>query len=171
MGNTTRSETGLAALEFVIVVSVLVLLTGVLVPSIDRAVLESQRKDAAAAMSGLAEGIRQYHRDTGAWPSAGTPETVKASFEVAEAFTCLRENIHGLSGWSGPYVGPTVAALRDPWGQPFVIYTFAADYLHSGGGICIVSGGPDGSVLTHRAAILVGTATQDDLVAVVTPGL
>lgn len=171
MGRTETRETGLAALELVIVVSILVLLTGVLVPSIDRARLNGQRSDAAAAMERLAVSIRQYHHDTGRWPCESASGTRTASFEVAASLTCLRENSHELAGWRGPYVNDADAAMRDPWGQPYVIYSFTEDYLHSGGGICIVSGGPDGSVLTQCAAILAGTALQDDLVQVVTPAL
>jgi hypothetical protein len=139
----------------------------VLVPSIDRAVLNGQRNDAATAMRRFAEALRAYHHDTRQWPGTGTEGHDGADIEVASAFTCLRENAWRLQGWSGPYASITDSTLRDPWGQPYVVYRFATEYCHSGGGICIVSGGPDGSVTSPRAAILAGTALDDDLVEIV----
>jgi type II secretory pathway pseudopilin PulG len=167
LGRARTRRDGLAALELVIVVSVLVLLTGVLVPPIDRALRASQCSDALAAMQRLANAMRSYRHDTGAWPAARPMDDTEMVVDTAGDFSCLLANTLDLPRWNGPYLVPADEALIDPWGRPYVVYTFAAGYCHSGGAIALVSFGPNGSPQCTPATILTASAVSDDLVMLV----
>ena len=171
MGRARTHRDGLAALELVIVVSVLVLLTGVLVPPIDRALRAGQISDAVAAMQRLSGAMRAYHRDTGAWPMAKALEPTEVSVDTAGDFSCLRSNTLGLPHWNGPYIVPADEALTDPWGRPYVVYTFGADYCHTGGAIALMSCGANREAQSTPATILSAAAVSDDLVMLVTARL
>jgi hypothetical protein len=155
----------------VIVVTVLVLLTGVLVPTIDRAVRDAEVEDGRARLHRLASAFARYHVDTGHWPTlpGEQPGSVRPAFAnvFASTLRCLGANIHGDAGWKGPYLEGGEQAALDPWGWPILVYSFGADYCHSGGGIAVVSGGRNGVVDSSLPAILTGCGQDDDLVELV----
>lgn len=101
------AEAGFTLLELLVVLTILVLLT-VSVGTVALNYLGGAKADAARLQRGQIEaGLDLFRLDAGRYPAQ------------AEGLDALVVRPAGAARWNGPYLRDA-AALRDPWGAPFV---------------------------------------------------
>lgn len=179
-----KNNAGFTMIEVIVIVAVIAILGGILTPMVIKEIGKSKFTRAAADMEAISTAFSQYYADTSFWPEKyqGTTNQ-KVSFED---FRCLYANTETLGGWDGPYMkrgvlssGERVVALKnganwegivDPWGSPFrIVYgRVGSGAGGAGGGIAVLSAGPDGTFDTNDKKALAGVPSKDDLLQVVT---
>ncbi len=177
-----RKNDGFTMVEVIVIVAVIAILGGILTPMVIKEIGKSKMTRAGADMAAVATAFTQYYADTGYWPERYDGSNDRRT--TLRNYDCFYDNTRNLSGWDGPYLekgadngGARVAANRtdgvwdgviDPWGRPFRVVYGRAGGTSVGGGIAVVSSGPNGRFDTADADALLGTATDDDLVHIVT---
>jgi prepilin-type N-terminal cleavage/methylation domain-containing protein len=176
-----KSNCGMTLIEMIVVVMIIVGLAGILTPVIINEVEKSKSAKATADLRLLSDAFNRYRLDTGRWPENYTPAQVPTATRTVNGFSCFFRDAHNLMGWDGPYVpvdagnnniavisGTDRRGLVDPWGQYYRLYTFRkGDRMGVGGGIAVVSTGPDGQLNSSTTDIASGRATGDDQIYVV----
>jgi len=163
-------------LEAIVGLSVLVALSGVLMPTIREEVGEGRVLQAQSDMQAIAEGLAAYARDTRFLPTGTEGRTNVAwlygpgnipagnSFgtggETRSLDDALMNASMGGERWTGPYVA---AGLRpDPWGNAYLVNVDG--FVSPRERALIVSAGPDGRMDTAPDA---QRASGDDLILAV----
>jgi hypothetical protein len=144
-------------LEAVVGLSVLVALSGVLMPVVRSSVGESRGLEAQHDMQGIAEGLAAYSHDTLFLPTgvegrtnvawlygpgnipAGQP--FASGGEARSLSDVLQNPSMGGERWSGPYAGPLQA---DPWGNAYLVNVDG--FLSPRERAVILCAGPDGRI-------------------------
>lgn len=173
---------GFTMVEVIVVVAVIAILGGILTPMVIKEISKSKLTRAEADMEAVSIAFTQYFADTGYWPEKYTGTTDRRA--TFRNYDCFYDNTRALTGWDGPYMekgaeqgGTRVVANRvgsvwegvvDPWGRPFRIVYGKVGGTNAGGGIAILTSGPDGSFATSDADALRGSSTGDDIVRIVT---
>lgn len=158
-------------LEALVALSVLVALSGVLMPVVGEEVGQSRAVTALRDLQSIAEGLGRYSRDTLYLPTGVEgrtnvawlygPGTIPAGHafgaggEARPLDDALLTDAMGGEHWSGPYVsglGP------DPWGHAYLVN--ADGWLTRQEAPMVISAGPDGIVQTPPDA---WEAAGDDL--------
>ena len=160
---------GLAAL------SVLLALSGVLMPAIGEEVVESRENAALSDLHDIAAGLAGYARDTHFLPTgvegrtnvawlygpgnvpAGNP--FSGGGEARPLDDALLNDSMGRSQWAGPY---TTGLHADPWGHCYLVNV--EGWLTETETAMVLSAGPDGVVQTQPDA---WQPAGDDLMLVV----
>ncbi len=177
-----RNQQGFTMIELIVIVAVIAILGGILTPMVIKEIAKSKVTRAGADMEAISTAFTQYYADTGYWPEKYTGSTDEK--ESLEDFDCFYDNTQSLHGWDGPYLekgidddGTRVVAnevdgvwegLIDPWGTPFRVVYGKVGGSSVGGGIAMLSAGPDGTFDTSDAIALGGSKTDDDVVEIVT---
>ena len=171
------------------IVAVLAILAGIVTPLVVREVAKSKVSRVKNDMEAIATAFNQYFVDTSFWPGRLTTDRfagAASSQAVMDTYTSLYTDPTNLTGWDGPYLergvlngavmqttevaGTALAALAAPWKQNFRVVYGAAGAAGAGaaGAISVVSAGPDRTFNTTDTDALMGEATGDDIVRVVT---
>lgn len=121
-----RASSGFTLIELLLVLMIIVVLAGVVVPSI-RGRTEDARKTAAKAdITNLDAGLDQFEMHTGRLPTND------------EGLAALLDPPNNVQSWKGPYFKK---APRDPWGNP---YQYRNPGQQNKYGVDLFSTGPDG---------------------------
>jgi len=147
-------------LEGLVALSVLLALSGVLMPTIGEQVGESRRLSALSDLQGIAEGLAAYSHDTLYLPTGKEGRTNVAwlygpgNIPAGHAFgtggearaldDALLNDSLGGSHWAGPYV--TGGLHPDPWGHSYLVN--ADGWLAEREKPLVICAGPDGIVQT-----------------------
>jgi general secretion pathway protein G len=173
---------GFTLIELVVVVAILAVLAGILVPLVSGEVDGSRVSRCQMDMKTMSNAFLTYRAHTGVWPSNATGVVTANSNEEIVDYACLFAAPTGINGWKGPYLNDgfktngtwKVAGaqagegFRDPWGNPYLVYWFKNNSTAgAGGGIMLVSKGPNGALNSSTAKIAAGDSTGDDVVYVV----
>jgi hypothetical protein len=161
-------------LEALVALSVLVALSGVLMPIVGEEVGQSRAVTALADLQSIAEGLGRYSRDTLYLPTGvegrtnvawlygpGTIPTGHAFGAGGEARPlddALLSDAMGGETWSGPYIP---GLHPDPWGYAYLVN--ADGWLTRQEQPMVLSAGPDGIVQTPADA---WEPTGDDILLV-----
>ncbi len=179
----SSAKAGFSMLEIVAAVGILVLLAGILVPTISNQMEKSRVARAKVDMTTIAKAFNAYYVDTGIWPANGE---FSATVNVAEdfiGFPCFFRNVHSLPNWGGPYLTEGVrinsttthvatgdasqGGLRDPWGQPYRV-VYVARTSSNPGAVYLYSGGPNRTFNTSAGNMRLGVMSGDDIAVIVT---
>jgi type II secretory pathway pseudopilin PulG len=179
-----KRNAGFTMVEAVVIIGVLAILAGIVTPLVIREVAKSKVARVRTDMEAIATAFNQYFADTSYWPEKWDGA---ANDRVdLDEFPALYANSESLIGWDGPYLergvlsggvmqatkgtGDSRTGLVDPWKQPFqVVYGIAAAAgAGAAGAISLVSAGPNQVHDTSDANALMGEATNDDIVRVIT---
>lgn len=187
--NNPKRQLGFTLVELIVTITILTVLAGIIIPSVNSYVEKSNRGKAVSDMRHMASVFTQYKVDTRLWPSKNNAKTVKTGKTDLVGFECLFRDTANMPGgsWEGPYLSGGVMAdgkmvvatwskgqgegFLDPWGRPYRVYTFAKGYSDTAGGILLVTAGPDGKYQTADADVFQGKPSEDDLVQLVTYNL
>ena len=161
-GPPRRRRKGPGLLEALVGLSILVSLSGVVMPLVGADVQAERVTTAHADMQAIAEGLMDYKGDTlflptgvrgktdlgwlygpGAIPSDNAFTQIGAARQLADAL--LNPSLGG-PGWQGPYIderhlGP------DPWGQAYIVHVDG--WITGRKNPFVVSAGPNGTLETH----------------------
>jgi len=156
---STRRGKGPGYLEALVAMSILVSLSGVLMPAVGEQVGQARVDQAYAEMIDIAKGLAQYSRDTLYLPTGVQGRTNVAWMygpgeipagqqfgsggEARPLQDALSNNTMGGDAWAGPY-GGTLAA--DPWGHAYLVNVDG--WVNAREHAVVVSAGPDGIVQT-----------------------
>jgi len=154
-----RLVRGVAIIELVIILSLVLLAAGLAVPIVTDRIAAGARAQAIGDLRQLAADVLNYYRDTGVWPAqsafaftdgrAAPGEAASfgsdAAGEHVSAFLAL--NKPPATGWNGPYMS---ISRPDPWGHRYVV---ALEGLRETNGRYgwVLSAGPDGVFETGTA--------------------
>ena len=180
-------QRGFSTVELIVTVVALVALAGVLIPSMNTYLNESQRVEAHDQMDQIAQAFTKYKADTLDWPTPYDKLPIKTGNHSFSSYYGFYRNTTKNAGWDGPYLndGVVVAGhkrvsdfskgaydgLVDPWGRQFRVFTYAHGYSGTTGGLMLVSYGLDGMLNTSAEDIFAGDARGDDLVQLITYSL
>ena len=177
-----RRQQGFTMVEVIVIVAVIAILGGILTPMVIKEIGKSKLTRAAADMEAVSTAVTQYSADPGYWPERYNGTTDRRT--TLRNYDCFYDNTRSLSGWDGPYMekgteqsGTRVVANQvdgiwegvvDPWGRPFRVVYGKAGGTSVGGGIAVLTSGPNGTFDTSDADALLGLPSGDDLVRKVT---
>ncbi len=159
---TPSKTAGPGLLEGLVALSILVSLSGVLMPVVGSEVQQSRADTAHADMQLLGGALRAYTRDTqwlpsgrqgrtdiawlytpGELPSGASFGDVGAGHSIAD-FVLV--DAMGGTAWAGPYL-PSDTLHADPWGNAYLVHVDG--WLNGRDNPFIVSAGPDGLLETR----------------------
>jgi type II secretory pathway pseudopilin PulG len=188
-GDALKRRDGFTMIEAVVIVAVLAILAGIVTPLVVREVAKSKVSRVRNDMEAIATAFNQYYVDTSFWPGRLATDRfagAASSQAVMDTYTSLYTDPTNLTGWDGPYLergvlngatmqatkgaGNALTGLCDPWKIQFRIVYGAAGAAGAGaaGAISVVSAGPDRVFQTTDTNALMGEATGDDVVRVIT---
>ena len=160
---TRRRGKGPGTLEALVALSILISLSGVLMPAIGEEVGEARRLQAYADMDAIATGLLHYQGDTRFLPTGIEgrtdvawlygPGQIPANNVLADGGQArplddaLLNPSLGGARWGGPYIP---ALGPDPWGNAYLVN--ADGWLDVRETAFILSAGPDGIVQTPSEA-------------------
>lgn len=187
MKRKTSLQRGFTLVELIVTITILTVLAGVLIPSVNNYLEKSNRGKASSEMKEIANVFSKYKADTFDWPTPNGKPKIKTGKHNFTSYPSLYRNTMSKKDWAGPYLNKgvmvkgymNVAAkvkgvydgLIDPWGRPYRIYTFSDGYSGTSGGIMLVSYGYDGKLSSSTSEIFASTAQDDDLVQLITYSL
>jgi type II secretory pathway pseudopilin PulG len=161
-------------LEALVAMSILVSLSGVLMPAVSTKLSGARADEAILDMQRIASGIAQYSQQTLTYPTgkngrtnvaclygpgAIPPSSFGQGAESRPLEDVLLTNAMGGDAWAGPYADGLTA---DPWGNAYLVN--AEGWVLPGQNAVIVSAGPDGIVQTTAKDT---EAAEDDILLVV----
>ncbi len=151
-------------LEALVALSVLMALSGLLMPVVGDQVGESRRLTALSDLQGISEGLAAYSRDTRYLPTGTEGRTNVAwlygpgSIPAGNPFgsgidaraldDALLNDSMGKDRWAGPYVRNGLQP--DPWGHSYLVNVDG--WLTERERALVLSAGPDGEVQTAADA-------------------
>ncbi|MGQ0551762.1 MAG: type II secretion system protein GspG [Planctomycetota bacterium] len=161
-------------LEALVALSILLSLSGVLMPAVGEQVGASRQEQALNDMQTIASGLAAYSRDTLFLPTGSQGRTNIAWLygpgeipenncfghggEARPLGDVLLEPSLGGPGWAGPYAATLQA---DPWGHAYLVNSEGWVSMHEHA--MVLSAGPDGVVQTEPSA---NRPAGDDLVLI-----
>ncbi len=147
-----KARQGFTLLELLTVISIMIILASIVMPTLSRARLRAYKSKAKAQIAGLELALSMYEADVGSYAStSGSYQDFMASW-LTGAST--------VPGWDGPYIElknnelDTSGTIIDPWGQPFKYASPGIQRPHS---FDLYSVGPDG--IDH----IVDSSSTDDI--------
>jgi type II secretory pathway pseudopilin PulG len=169
-----RRRKGPGFLEAIVALSILVSLSGVLMPAVGEQVMKSRVDQADKDMIDIARGLAHYSRDTLFLPTGVQGRTNVAWMygpgeipagqqfgtggEARPLADALSNDTMGGPAWAGPYIAGLTA---DPWGHAYLVNVDG--WVNAREHAIVVSAGPDGRVQTPPTAT---AAVGDDLLYV-----
>jgi len=108
-------EKSFTLMELIVVMSVIIALSGILLPQVNRVITEARNSKAMAELEHIKSAMLAYKDDTGELPPNGA-EFTEAAITSAIMTDLLSDNAPG--GWNGPYIDKSV--LTDPWGESYI---------------------------------------------------
>jgi len=102
-------------MELIVVMSVVIVLSGILLPQVNRVITEARNSKAKAELEHIKSAMLAYKDDTGELPPKA------ATFAEAAITSGIMDALltdDGASGWNGPYIDKSV--LTDPWGESYI---------------------------------------------------
>lgn len=124
-------RSGMTLLELLVVIAIIGILTGLLLGGISAVMKSTRRKKAKTYALALANALKTYRSDYGAWPNqhvagdTGEAGTAGTFSDMTEIIGALTNNPRGIM-----YMDLTTNMLRvvggelhyiDPWQRPFVV--------------------------------------------------
>lgn len=184
---------GVSLIEVLGAIALILLLAGVVVPTIHGKVEKAREVKAAGDMRRIAEAFNGYKLDTGSWPSNERFDPTVTQQGNLVGLACLYQNTFGHKHWAGPYLEqgyqvdetttniappqPDAAKIvkeeselgfLDPWGQLYSVFYFERGFNSSQGCIAIVCKGPNGKLDTLETQAWGGQPAEDDSIQIVT---
>jgi len=162
------------ALEAVVALSILVCLSGVLMPAISTKIAGAKVDAAILDMQRIASGLVAYSMQTLTFPTGkdgrtnvaclyGPGEIPPSSFAQGSETRPLKDvlltDAMGGKAWDGPYVSKLVS---DPWGRAYLVN--AEGWVLPSQHAMVVSAGPDGIIQTTARDT---SAVADDILLIV----
>jgi len=171
---SARRGKGPGILEALVALSILVSLSGVLMPAVGEQVAEARVSQADKDMIDIAQGLAHYTRDTRFLPTGvqgrtdvawmygpgelPSGELFGASRESRPLADALSSDRLGGSAWAGPY---TEGLTADPWGHAYLVNVDG--WVNAREHAVVASAGPDGLLETPPTA---SAPAGDDLLYV-----
>lgn len=185
-GQNPRQQ-GFTLIELIVTIAILIVLAGVLVPSVSNYLEKSNRGKASAEMKEVANLFAKYKADTFRWPTPKDKLPITTGNHAFSTYYGLYRNTTRKAGWDGPYLNRgivvngkmRVSAKRDgaykgfvdPWERQYRVFTYSKGYQGSSGGIMLVSYGYDGKLSSSPSAIFADDAQGDDMIQLITYSL
>jgi general secretion pathway protein G len=157
------SLTGFTFIELVVVLAVVIVLTGILLPQVNRVLTEARIAKAKADLEHIKSAMLAYKEDVGELPPAGGFEgNLTSGCSVEDA---LLSN-DSSTGWNGPYMDSPFT--NDPWGNAYIYDDNDGSASGQSGEISyLLSKGPDGTQNTTNPNRSGTTAGGDDIYVIV----
>jgi prepilin-type N-terminal cleavage/methylation domain-containing protein len=187
MNSTHRHrDGGFTLVELIVTISILTVLAGILIPSVNMYIDKGNSSKASADLRELANVMNKYKVDNGIWATPTDASYIPSTNYYLTGYPCFFNNTAGRPGWDGPYlnegvmvdgvmhvaswdaVAKTGEGLVDPWGNRYRVYTFANNYNSTTGAIVLSSAGQNGVFNTSTANLFAVKATSDDILQLVT---
>jgi len=180
----SRTDRGFTLIELVVTIAVLVILAGVIVPSIADHADKGKNARAAAEMREVSNAFNQYRVDTGIWPANGNNTKIRTRHYDLVGLECLFSDTLNRTGWDGPYLnkgvrtGSSMVVAKsiqgggwdgfvDPWGKPYRVYTYRDGWSSTKGGVVVLCAGQDGKFQSKPHELYDGTTRGDDVMQIV----
>lgn len=179
-------HSGFTLIELIVTISILTVLAGILIPSVNSYIEKGNVSKARADLREVANVFNKYKVDTGIWPTADDATTVKTAKVDLSGYPCFYRNSANRTGWDGPYLNEGVmvdgkmniaswdseaasgAGMLDPWGQLYLVYSYKDGTNDTTGALVLISAGKNGKVETKTDDIFDVNATGDDVLQLVT---
>jgi hypothetical protein len=125
-----RSDPAAAAIDLVVLATVVVLLIGVSVPIVRHYTVAGDKTEALGDVRRIASDVLNFNRDTGTWPSHAVfafsdgeqalseTHSFGSSDEATHLSRILVTNDPPVPNWRGPYMS---LSRPDPWGHRYVV--------------------------------------------------
>lgn len=181
-----RREAGFTLVELIVTISILTVLAGILIPSINSYIDKGNNSKAHADLREMANVFNKYKVDCGFWPTTDNNEKIGSGKADFVGYACLFSNAANYKKWDGPYVNEGVMVdgkmhiakfdaesgvgegLMDPWGAPYRVYSFKTGHKATTGALVIMSGGKNGKFETKTDDIFEVRAAGDDILQLIT---
>jgi prepilin-type N-terminal cleavage/methylation domain-containing protein len=187
---------GFTLLEVMLAITLIVVLSSVVLPSLIHVVERSRQTAAVQTLRSIAEAMRRFHEETGLWPKGDetwnpVTDTAVAPTKVSATDTALFIRPLSMASlpicvksggplatpcWGGPYLSKGSSLnedwLLDPWGRKLRYAYLPKGHSAAPNGIIVVwSTGPDGLDDTTDASLyargLAANSKSDDIIQVV----
>ena len=134
-----KNKTGFTLLEMVVVLAVIIVLSGLILPQVNRVITKARIAKAQAELEHIKSAMLAYKEDVGELPPAGSTPS-EGNLDGSDAESALLSD-DGSTGWNGPYLDSSIGT--DPWGNH---YRYEDNDGRSGRPISyLLSYGPDGA--------------------------
>ncbi|MFT7462159.1 MAG: hypothetical protein ACI9EF_000496 [Pseudohongiellaceae bacterium] len=130
-------------------------MAGMVFPGANAYVSHSRNELATQEMLSISETFQQLRKDTKTWPGTRGSASVATQKSELSAYPSLAANEIG-------------APPIDPWGNPYIVCSFARGYDDTRGGLMMLSSGPDGLVQSDDKQIFNTRPSGDDLTQLIT---
>jgi general secretion pathway protein G len=182
----SRRQAGFTLIELIVTISILTVLAGILIPSVNSYLDKGNTSKAHADLREIANVFNRYKVDTGFWPTNDDKTTIKTANEEFTGYAGLFTDTASRNGWDGPYLNTGVMVdgamnvatydsdagtgegMLDPWGHAYRVYFYADGTNDTAGAIVLASAGKDGKYNSSKDDIFEARASEDDVLQLVT---
>ena len=184
--NTRRRDGGFTLVELIVTISILTVLAGILIPSVNSYIDKGNNSKASADMREVANVFNKYKVDCGIWPTSNDATKIGNGKADLTGFPCLYRNTINRPNWDGPYLNEGVMVdgvmsiatknaedgtgdgMLDPWGNLYRVYSFKDGHNGTTGAIVLASAGKNGKFDTKSDELFSVKAAEDDVLQLVT---
>ncbi|RKY21535.1 MAG: hypothetical protein DRQ55_03970 [Planctomycetota bacterium] len=181
-----RREGGFTLVELIVTISILTVLAGILIPSVNSYIDKGNSSKASADLREVANVFNKYKVDTGVWPTDNDATKISNGKSDLKGFKGLYNNSINRPNWDGPYLNEGVMidgamhiasfneeegrgdGLVDPWGNVYRVYSFRDGHNGTTGAMILSCAGKNGKFETKSDDLFGVKASGDDVLQLVT---
>jgi prepilin-type N-terminal cleavage/methylation domain-containing protein len=181
-----RPEGGFTLVELIVTISILTVLAGILIPSVNSYIDKGNNSKASADLREVANVFNKYKVDTSLWPTNNDATKIGSGKADLEGYAGLYNNTMSRPNWDGPYLNEGTMVdgvmhiasfsdeeglgegLLDPWGNLYRVYTFRTGHNGTTGAMVLSCAGKNGKFDTKSDDLFGVKAANDDVLQLVT---